>query len=242
MSCWLRPAAGGCDLAPGLPPGLPPWRAGLRSARANLAPGFVLQLGALALVIAYYREPGVRAALGRVANWRAEWGVSFSMLSTGFFGGVLPMLYLRSRAATRSRYTWAQGAAVAAFWTYKGFEIDLWYRVLAWICGEGHGVATIAAKTFSDQFIYCPVIAIPMTAVVYEWVESHFSRASLAADLRAPSWYRRRCLPLLLSNLGVWLPTVCIIYALPTPLQLPLQNIVLCFFTLLVAHQVRRET
>jgi hypothetical protein len=49
-------------------------------------------------------------------------------------------------------------------------------------------------------------------------------------------WYRRKVLPVLISNLGVWVPTVCIIYALPTALQLPLQNLVLCFFTLLLAH------
>jgi len=217
-----------------------PWRAGLRSARANLAPGFVLQFGALALVVAYYRLPAAGAALGRIAGWRADLGVGFPMLTTGLFGGVLPFLYLRARAATRARYTWAQGAAIAAFWTYKGLEIDLWYRLLAWSVGPGHGAGTIALKTFLDQFVYCPLLAIPVTAVVYEWTESRFSRAALAADLRAPAWYRRRVLPLLLSNLGVWLPAVCIIYALPTPLQLPLQNIVLCFFTLLVAHQVRR--
>jgi hypothetical protein len=44
---------------------------------------------------------------------------------------------------------------------------------------------------------------------------------------------------MLLSSLGVWLPAVAIIYTLPTPLQLPLQNVVLCFFTLLLAHLAR---
>jgi hypothetical protein len=41
----------------------------------------------------------------------------------------------------------------------------------------------------------------------------------------------------MVANMGVWLPAVIIIYALPTPLQLPLQNIVLCFYTLIVAYQ-----
>jgi hypothetical protein len=219
-----------------------PWRSGLRSARANLAPGFVLQLGALALVGAYYTQPGMRDALARVSALRADWGVAFSMLTTGVCGGVLPFLYLRSRAATRRRYTWAQGAAITAFWTYKGLEVDLWYRLLARVFGEGHGFGTIALKTFSDQFVYCPLFAVPVSAVIYEWTESHFRSAELRADLAAGRWYRRKVLPLLLSNLGVWLPAVCIIYALPTPLQLPLQNLVLCFFTLVVAHQVRRAT
>lgn len=218
-----------------------PWRAGLRSARANLGPGFVLQLGALALVVAYYAQPAMQEALARITRLRADGGVAFSMLTTGISGGALPFLYLRARPATRSRYTWTQGAAIAAFWTYKGLEVDLWYRLLARVLGERHDLATIAAKTFCDQFIYCPLLAVPLTAVVYEWTESHFDGAAAARDLRAPGWFRRRCLPLLISNLGVWLPAVCIIYALPTPLQLPLQNIVLCFFTLLVAHQVRRD-
>jgi hypothetical protein len=48
-------------------------------------------------------------------------------------------------------------------------------------------------------------------------------------------------LPTLIANFGVWVPAVAIIYALPTPLQLPLQNLVLCFFTLLLAHLNRRQ-
>ena len=65
---------------------------------------------------------------------------------------------------------------------------------------------------------------------------------SVIADFRTPRWYARRALPMLLANIGVWLPLVCIIYALPTPLQLPLQNIVLCFFTLMLANMSQRQT
>jgi hypothetical protein len=40
----------------------------------------------------------------------------------------------------------------------------------------------------------------------------------------------------MIANIAVWIPAVAIIYALPTALQLPLQNLVLLFFTLLLAH------
>ena len=218
-----------------------PWRSGLRSARANLLPGLVLQAAALALVFAFYRHDGTRAALGRVAGWREEVGVVLSILSTGFFGGLLPMLYLKLRHATRARYAAAQAAAITVFWAYKGFEVDLLYRLLARFVGEGHDFRTIAIKTVFDQFIYCPLIAVPVTVIVYEWVTARFDTGAVVADVRAGGWVRRRVVPVLLSNLGVWLPAVCIIYALPTALQLPLQNLVLCFFTLLVAHQTRRH-
>lgn len=218
----------------------PPWRAGLRSARANLVPGLALQAVALALVLAYYGHAPTREALGRLAVWRSELGFAFSIVSTALFGGVLPFLYLRLLPATRDHYDWRQGAAVIGFWAYKGFEVDLFYRGLAAFVGEGHDFSTIAAKSVIDQFIYSPLFAVPTTALFFQWNRLHLDGAALLADLRAGGWYRRRAVPLLVSNLGVWLPAVCIIYAMPTPLQLPLQNLVLCFFTLLLAHLTRR--
>jgi hypothetical protein len=218
-----------------------PWRAGLQAARATALPGFALQAGALALVLAYYHHTAPREALTRLMAFREELGVVFSIVSTGIFGGVIPALYLRARRATRNRYTIAQAAGITAFWAYKGFEIDLLYRLQARFVGEGTAPATIALKTIFDQLVYCPLIAVPVTVLVYAWVDAHYVVAPVRADVRRPRWYARRVLPVLLSNLGVWVPAVCIIYALPTPLQLPLQNLVLCFFTLLLAHVTARE-
>lgn len=218
-----------------------PWRAGFRSARANLVPGFGLQLLALSLVTAYYQHGPTREALNRLVAWRTEVGLAFAILSTGLFGGLLPALYLWAQPSTRGHFTWAQGTAITAFWCYKGLEVDFLYRFLAWFIGSGHDIATIAAKTAVDQFVYGPIVAVPLTVVVYEWVEAHFDGAVLRDDIRAGSWFYRKVLPVLISNLWVWLPTVCIIYSLPTPLQLPLQNLVLCFFTLLIAHLSRRK-
>lgn len=217
-----------------------PWRAGLRSARANLLPGFVLQLAALALVTAYYQHEPTRAVLNRIADWRSDVGIWSAIVSTGFCGGLLPVLYLRARRATRHQFTAAQGAAITLFWSYKGAEVDILYRLLARFVGEGHDVATIAIKTSIDQLVYCPLLAVPATVLLYEWTAAHFSGAAVAADFRRGHWVQRRVLPVLISNVGVWLPAACIIYSLPTALQLPLQNMVLCFFTLLVAHQTRR--
>lgn len=213
-----------------------PWKAGLRSARANLMPGFVLQAFALAMVLGYYFHPATRSALESLARLRAETGMFFGIVSTGLFGGVLPLLYLKAMPSTRSRYTWSRGAGLTGFWCYKGVEVALWYAFLARAVGEANDVRTIVIKAFLDQFVYCPVLAIPVTAAVYHWCEHRFDSRATLADMRAPRWYARRVLPLLFANLGVWLPLVCIIYALPTPLQLPLQNIVLCFFTLMLAH------
>jgi len=219
----------------------PPWQAGLRSARANLGPGLVLQAVALAIVLAYYYHPPTHAALERLAALHDRAGVIYGIISTGLFGGVLPFLYLRSNPATRAQHTLREGGALTAFWCYKGLEIDVLYRLLARVVGEGHNGATIVIKTCVDQFIYSPFVAVPTIVVAYQWCTGGLTGRAIFADFRAPGWYVRSALPTLLANLGVWLPAVAIIYALPTPLQLPLENLVLCFFTLLLAHLNRRR-
>lgn len=213
-----------------------PWAIGLRGARANLVPGLILQLVALAIALAYYFYGPVREALERLAAFRAETGFLYSFVATGIFGGVLPCLYLWLHPATRGRYGLKQSVALCLFWAYKGIEVDLWYKVLVRVVGEDHHVRTVVTKMLLDQFVYCPLFAVPVTVLVYAWVETCFDARAVKEDVARPRWYARRALPNLISNIGVWFPTVCIVYALPTTLQIPLFNLVLCFFTLLLAH------
>jgi len=104
---------------------------------------------------------------------------------------------------------------LTAFWAYKGLEVEIWYRLLARTVGEGHGAATILTKALLDQFVYCPLFAVPLTVLVYKWNSEAFSVRAVLDDFRSPGWYNRSVLPTLLANLGVWLPAVAIIYALP---------------------------
>lgn len=217
-----------------------PLRASLLAARANLAPGLVLQAFALALAGGYYLHAPSRAALERLAAFRTEIGLPFALVSTALFGALIPFAVLRLSKATRHRYTAGQMTALVAFWAYKGFEVSLFYALQARVFGEGTNFSTIAVKTFVDQFVYCPLIAVPCTWLIYTWVEHGFRGAPLLAEWRREGWFVRCILPLLLATWGIWVPAVAIIYLLPTALQLPLQNVVLCFFTLLVIFLTRR--
>jgi hypothetical protein len=202
-------------------------------------PGLILQAVALAVALAYYFTEPVRQLLEQLSVFRAETGFVYSFIATGLFGGVLPCLYLGLQPATRKRYDLKQNAALCLFWAYKGVEVDLWYRWQVQLVGGDHSPRTVVLKMLLDQFVYCPLFAVPVTVLVYAWIETHFDATAVAADFRRPNWYLRRALPNLISNLGVWVPAVCIIYALPATLQIPLFNLVLCFFTLLLAHLSR---
>jgi len=43
-----------------------------------------------------------------------------------------------------------------------------------------------------------------------------------------------RYLPMLIAGWLVWIPTVMLIYLFPLPLQLPFQNIILCFWSMIL--------
>ncbi|MEO6876060.1 MAG: hypothetical protein ABI222_14680, partial [Opitutaceae bacterium] len=218
-----------------------PWHAGLRAARANLLPGLVLQGVALALVLAYYWHPPTRALFEQLTSLRERTGLAFSILGTALCGGVLPFFYMRLDPTTRARYSWGSGLFFTLFWAYKGIEVDYWQRLMAWLVGNDTQVRTVALKVFIDQFIYCPIWAVVITVLAYEWQSAGFRWSLLLADFRAGQWYQRQILPGLLANIGLWVPLTCLIYALPLSLQLPLFDLVLVFYTLLIAHITRRK-
>lgn len=213
----------------------PVWRAGLRGARANLGPGVALQVFAVVLVVAYYRWPAAETLLRGVMAWRERIGVLFPVALTAACGGLIPFLYLRARRASRAANPWRDLWFLVAYWGYRGFEIDLLYRVLAATVGTGRDAGTLAVKVAIDQFVYCPLWAVPWLTLAYGWRAEGFSWSRLRTRIRGRFW-RGEVLPVFIATTAIWVPAVAAVYSLPLPLQLPLCNVVLCFFTLLVAH------
>lgn len=212
----------------------------MRGARANLIPGLVLQTFALALVLGYYFAPGIAESLRHLEAFKGRVGILYSICSTALFGGLIPWLYIKAHPATRHRYSVAQGLGLIAFWAYKGVEMHLLYNGMATLFGHDNEVGTVVKKVLVDQLVYCPLLAVPGMWLAYTWVEGNFALPPIVRRVRKPGWIMRDLVPVFIANMGVWLPTVSIIYTLPTVLQLPLENLVLCFFTLLLAHLSQR--
>ena len=218
-----------------------PWRAGLHSARALLVPGLVLQAAALALVLAYYFVPAAHDLFARLAVWRTQGGYAFSALASALCGGVLPFLYLRWHPATRAANPWPLLLFFAFFWAWKGAEVDLLYRSLAALFGHDPSPGTVIPKVVIDQFGYNALYAAPIGNLCFAWKDAGFRWAPVAADLRRGRWYARSVLPVLISVWAVWIPVVSCVYALPSALQVPLFNVVLCFWSLLFVHILARQ-
>lgn len=213
-----------------------PWRAGLRGVRALFVPGLVLQAAAVGVVLAYSFAPAAAGIFARLAHWQSTGGFAFSAASTALCGGLLPFLFMRLDPATRPHSPWEHLAFFVLFWAWKGVEVDFWYRTLAWMYGTDTGAGTVARKVLTDQFVYNPLFASPVGNLFFAWKDAGFRWAPVFAGVRAGRWYQRSVLPVLLAVWSLWIPVTACVYSLPSPLQMPLFNIVLCFWSMLFSH------
>jgi hypothetical protein len=210
------------------------WRQALAAARANLLPGLFLQAFAVLLVAAYYLHAPARAALDSLAAVKDRFGFLYSAVSTALFGGAIPFAYMRLHPRTRYVTPASHALFYLLFWAYKGTEVDLFYRFQGWLFGNEAAPGVIAKKVVVDQFVYCVFWSMPWTSLAFYWKDAGFGWRSLRSLDLIGFW--KAALPA--ATLGtwiVWIPAVAIIYSLPAPLQIPLFNVVLCFYALLFA-------
>jgi hypothetical protein len=215
--------------------------AGMAGMKQNALPGLTLWVLALLLVAADRIIPSAHAVFQTVGMWKSRYGLSFSATTTAFFGGAVPFLFLMATGRIRRNRWAAELAFYTLFWAYKGVEVDLFYRLQSHLFGDQAAPGTIVRKVLVDQLIYNPIWAAPTSALAFLWKDCSFSwratKSRLGFDFVTFS------VPVtLMSTWAVWIPAVAIIYCLPAPLQIPLFNLVLCFWVLVLSFISKRPT
>ncbi|MFA7256159.1 MAG: hypothetical protein WC047_01105 [Kiritimatiellales bacterium] len=206
---------------------------GFDAARKNFCPGILLQSFALTLVLLYYFNPATRNFLLKIPEIKQRMGLFFPALSTAFFGGLIPFLFLLIRKEIPQGRRIPHLLFMLGFWAVLGLSIDALYKGQAVLFGDQNDAATIIKKVLVDQFVFSVLWSAPFTAFAMHWKEHDFSfRAAKNAFSR--KIITRNIPSILIALWGVWIPAVAIIYSLPLALQFPLFNIVLCFWSLLI--------
>ncbi len=216
------------------------WQKGKEAAWQNRWPGFWLWLFGVFLIGGYFWLPPIRNALESLGEWKSQLGLLFSIVSTAIFGGLLPVVLPLIVEGKVPKAFVGLLVSNVVFWALKGVEIDLFYRLQAWMFGDKSSFQTIAIKVFIDQVFYAPFIGLFNCVLFYIWRDNGYSLGRTRISL-GPNWYVRKVLPPLISNWCVWLPSVIVIYALPLALQLPVQNLILCFWVLVLVFFATEE-
>jgi hypothetical protein len=185
-------------------------------------------------VLAYYFDKPTHDALDALAAFKSEWGLAYSAVATAICGGIIPFLYMRANRRTRASNPWFHFPFHLGFWAYKGMEVDLFYRFQGWLFGNEANFPAIAKKVILDEFGYTVFWAMPTAILLFLWKDTGYDTARMR-KLDVIGFWKANLPKAVIGAWGVWFPAVCIIYSLPAPLQVPLFNIVLCFYALLFA-------
>jgi len=201
--------------------------------RHNLLPGIILQIIAVALVLAYFGWPAAQPVFHFFTDLKMRYGLIYSLLATSIFGGIIPFLLLRMTGQIHDN-AGRQFIFYTVLWAAKGIEVDLFYTLQNHLFGSGHDLATIISKTLVDQFIYVVFWAAPCLTLVFLWKDQDFSLSRTRQKLNR-KFFILQIPTIIISNWLIWIPAVSMIYLMPPSLQIPMFNLVLCFFVLLLA-------
>jgi len=204
-----------------------------KSFSENIRPGLVLQALALTIVLLYFLYQPFHNLLDQIGQWKAEGNLLISGIITMFFGGLFPFLLLFLTGKINKEKALSLGIFYMLFWLWKGMEVDLLYRFQAFLFGDSNQWQVVLKKVITDQFIYGPLWAAPTMMIFYLWKDSDFNFTRMKEKLQEEDAIRR-IIPVLASNMVVWIPAVTIVYMLPLSLQFPLFNLVLVFWTLIL--------
>lgn len=207
----------------------------LTALKQNIKPGLILQAFALAVLLIYFFVPASKPVFVWLGEMKQTYGFGYSFIATALFGGLIPFLYLwLSKSFSPKRSILGLLVFYSVFWGLKGMEVDFFYRLQAGWFGTSNEIKTIATKMVVDQFLYSALWAAPSITMVYLWMESNWS-LSEAKKTMDKDFFCVKIPTVILSNWLVWIPAVCVVYAMPAELQIPLFNLVLCFWVLLLA-------
>lgn len=211
-----------------------PLRIGLRSCRELALPAAALLSAGTALVVAYYHVPPVTSALARVGELKRSAGIGFPVFSGMLLSGLVPWLFRMALPALRPARPLAELLFGLLWWAPMIVIVDAFYRLLGHLLdGLGWPVAAlVCAKVCLDMFVFTALFASPANALAHLWKDLGFDLRRLRANLR-PGWYSRLVLPNLVPNYMVWFPGVTLVYAMPADLQLPMANLIGCFWALM---------
>ena len=202
--------------------------------RRNMIPGLILQVFVVAVVGSYYLFEPVAVAFNRVADFKDTYGFGFSAVSTAMFGGLIPFLVQKARPKYRHLMPTSHVWFFVILWALKGMEVDLLYRCQAMMFGTGKDMVTLVSRTLFDQLIYVPLWGLTSCAIAMTWRQCEFDFGKTISVLRQKRWWTDSLMLMLVPNWLIWIVAVVAIYCLPLALQLPVQNLVLCFWCILL--------
>ncbi|WFB37271.1 Mpv17/PMP22 family protein [Kiritimatiellota bacterium B12222] len=200
----------------------------------NRFPAVILQLFAAGILCCYFLVPALTPLFEGIGQLKKEGGILFSVLSTACFGGLIPWIVLVYRGRIPPGKRLENLCFYLAFWSLQGFIVDRLYTYQTIWFGSEPTLRVLLSKMLVDQIPYNLLWATPNCVFFFAWKNASYDWRKLnGAELK------RKYVTVQVSAWIVWVPAVTMVYALPPNLQVPLFNLVLCFYSLVLVFVSR---
>jgi hypothetical protein len=199
---------------------------------ANLRPGMVLWSAIALLMVAYAWSPAVQSGLAQWGAVKLAWGYPFSFLSYAVFAVLVPeVLGHVVLKQVWAKTIWADMAYAMLVFGFFGISVDMLYSLQVSLFGNGQDAATVVKKMLVDQFVYAPFANFVLVALL-AWREGGFGLRTLR-NILTFRYISRSYLPVLVAVWCIWIPSVLVVYFMPTALQFPMASLILSFWVLI---------
>lgn len=212
------------------------------SLRANWIPALGIWILGSLIVYDYYCGTLIQPIVEWVMMWRGRLGLLYPMLSMVLFAALLPTLTQMvlpakgGRMIALRRLPW-----LIPYWAYRGLEVEVFYRIQAWAWGNGTGLVTVVGKVATDMFVYNPLLAAVSQILFLRLVAVRVGELPAGTKVMPRGWYKSLVVPLLIATWALWIPAVTLVYLMPLPLQLPLSNLIIWLWSMMLFFIAGKE-
>ena len=207
-------------------------RVGWGSAKANVVPIVVLWAFAASVSIAYCFVPAFASALEPLRRWLCDCGWLGALLVAASFCGMLPGVFQLAQRSLRPRRPMLTILVQTVLFGFEGVLCYEFYRLQAVWFGSGASFPTLVKKMLVDQFVWTPLVIVPVNATLFFWIARDFSLARVRGEW-PKSWFGDVLLPNLCSHWCVNVIPNLALYAFPPALQIQFVGLLCAFWTLM---------
>lgn len=197
-------------------------------------------MGAL-IVYGFYQGGIVRTVTDEIMRLRGRFGLIYPISSMVVFGALLPSLTQIALRPADRRMALRRLPWLIPFWAYKGVEVEIFYSLQAVVWGDSPSFFTVAAKVATDQFIYNPILGAISLILYLRWVARRIGEIPAETKILTKGWYQQLVVPLLVATWALWIPAVTFVYMMPTALQLPMANLILWLWSMMLVFMAKQK-
>jgi hypothetical protein len=206
---------------------------GIEALRANAKPFGITLVAVVFLGVGYYQFGIVQKLIDALTAAKLAGGTAGAAISNICASLLIPEI--AKYASGMPRVERRDIPFLIVLFALIGIAVDLLYTGLAQALGTSVDVVTVLKKMAIDMFLFTPLVSMPLSVGGFALHGDRYRWATTWARLRSGE-LTQRYISLTLTAWCFWIPSVCVVYAMPSAVQFMVAMFAEAGWALLLVH------